>query len=200
MAKRPPSAPSERTDEPRASRTSASQARKERAAKPPVTIGCAERIGLPELGIPLVDAKVDTGARTTAIHATSIRVEEADGRRFVSFHVPLRGQHPAHCRAPLKGERTVRNTGGVPERRYVIRTRLRLGSRSWPIDVTLANRRDMRFAIILGRTALVRRRILIDPDHVFLLDRGGDPPAPDAALETTPGAPSDTPSTKETAS
>ena len=139
-----------------------------RKPKPPTVIGCTERIALPELGIPNVEAKIDTGANTTAIHATTIRVFEEDGRRHVSFHVPMRVGRPVHCTAKLRGTKLVKNTGGKPERRYFVRTRLHIGTRSWPIDVTLANRREMTFAIILGRAALLRRRILVDPDGAFL--------------------------------
>lgn len=138
----------------------------------PTIIGCTERIALPELGIVGLDAKIDTGAYTTAIHATSIKEIEEDGLRYVTFHVPLRGTKPAHCRARLRGRKLVKNTGGVPERRYFIRTRMHLGTRSWPIDITLANRKNMRFALILGRMGIARHSVLVDPDHSFL---AGDP-------------------------
>ena len=141
---------------------------RKRAPKPPTVIGCTETIALPALGLLKLEAKIDTGANTTAIHATTIRIEEEDGRRYVSFHVPLRGAKPVACRARLKGTKLVKNTGGKPERRYFIRTRLHLGTRSWPIDVTLANRRNMSFALILGRTAIANRRVLVDPDAAFL--------------------------------
>lgn len=149
--------------------------RRPRAARAPTVIGCTERIALPGLGLHDIEAKIDTGANTTAIHATTIRVTEEDGRRFVSFHVPVRGAKPVHCKARLRGTKLVKNTGGKPERRYFIRTRLHLGSRSWPIDVTLANRRNMSFALILGRAAILRRRVLVDPDGAFLQ---GQPLAP----------------------
>lgn len=151
---------------------------KPRKPRAPTVIGCTERVALPGLGIDVVDAKIDTGANTTAIHATTIRVEEEDGRRFVSFHVPVRGAPPVHCRAKLRGTKLVKNTGGKPERRYYVRTRLHVGNRSWPIDVTLANRRNMRFAIIIGRAAILHRRILVDPDGAYLQ---GEPVLPDDA-------------------
>ena len=140
-----------------------------RKPKPPTVIGCTERIGLPEIGLGVVEAKIDTGANTTALHATAIRIDEdEDGRRHVSFRVPLRDAGPITCRARLRGTKLVKNTGGKPERRYFIRTRLHIGERSWPIDVTLANRRNMTFAIILGRAAILHRRVLVDPDGSHL--------------------------------
>ena len=168
-----------------------SKTKKRRRERPaPTIIGCAEWIALPELGIARMRAKVDTGARTTAIHATRIRRETRDGHPWVSFHVPLRDAKPVHCAAPVLEERDVRNTGGVPERRIVIVTPLCIAGRIWPIEITLANRAGMSNTLILGRMAVYRRNILVNPDRTMI----AGPPivedeprvAPPAAVEPAP--------------
>lgn len=152
--------------------TTAKKPRRPRAAAkakaPPTVIGCAEWIALPELGIARMRAKIDTGARTTAIHATRIRRETRDGKPWVSFHVPLRDAKPVHCAAPVLEERDVRNTGGVPERRVVIVSPLCIAGRTWPIEITLANRAGMSNTLILGRMAIYRRNILVNPDRTLM--------------------------------
>ena len=167
--------------------------KKPRPPKPPTIIGCAEWIALPELGIARMRAKVDTGARTTAIHATRIRRSSRDGKLWVSFHVPLRDAHPVHCEAPVLEERDVRNTGGVPERRVVILTPLCIAGRIWPIEVTLANRAGMSNTLILGRMAIYRRRILVNPDRTFIagapIAAGDTEVAPPAAVEPASSEP-----------
>ena len=175
-------------------------ARTKRRKRPPTMIGCAEWIALPELGIARMRAKIDTGARTTAIHATRIRRMVRDGEPWVAFHVPLRDAKPVHCTAPLLEEREVRNTGGVPERRIVIVTALCIAGRTWPIEITLANRAGMSNTLILGRMAIYRRNILVNPDRTMLAGPpiADDEPevAPPAAEEPITSAPSTVPPTK----
>lgn len=146
--------------------------------KPPMIIGWRERIALPELGIPLVQAKIDTGARSSALHATHIRPFEKDGQDWVRFHIPhASGLRARDVEAPLLGERAVKNTSGEPQDRMVIETLLVLGNRHWHIEVTLADRANMTMPIILGRTAIRRRRILVDAGRSFLAGEPG-PAAP----------------------
>ena len=159
--------------------------RPKRKKRPPTLIGCAEWIALPELGIARMRAKVDTGARTTAIHATRIRRTVRDGDPWVTFHVPLRDAKPVHCAAPVLEEREVRNTGGVPERRVVIVTPLCIAGRTWPIEITLANRAGMSNTLILGRMAIYRRNILVNPDRTML---AGPPIADDEPAVAPPAA------------
>ncbi|MCM2561795.1 RimK/LysX family protein [Lutimaribacter sp. EGI FJ00015] len=138
--------------------------------KPSTIIGWREKIALPDLGIPLVHAKIDTGARTSAIHATHIRPFEKDGRQWVKFHIPhASGLRARDVTAPLLGERAVKNTSGDPQDRLVIETLMILGGRRWHIEVTLADRANMTMPIILGRTAIRRRRILVDAGRSFLV-------------------------------
>ncbi|PWE33392.1 ATP-dependent zinc protease [Maritimibacter sp. 55A14] len=135
--------------------------------RPRQDIGWREDVGLPDLGISRLKAKVDTGARTSALHAENVELDERDGKLWVSFTVPHAGA-AGRVSAPVLDERDIRNTSGRPERRYVIRTALILGRRRWKIDVSLADRTEMAFDLILGRTAIRGRRISVNPGRSFL--------------------------------
>lgn len=138
--------------------------------KNPLVIGWREEVSLPELGLMNIEAKTDTGARTTALHAEGIEVFEQDGTDWVRFHVPHGDTlHATDCTAPLVDRRAVKNTSGEPEERLVIETLLTLGRRHWHIEVTLADRSNMKLPIILGRTALRRHGVLVDPGKSHLL-------------------------------
>lgn len=144
-------------------------------------LGWREWVGLPGLGLPLIKAKIDTGARTSALHAFALqRTVMADGQQGVRFAVhPLQGCNDpvVECVAPLVDERVVTDSGGHRERRCVIRADLRIGLAYWPIELTLTDRDPMRFRMLVGRTAL-RGRALIDPRRSFTT---GQPPDPAAA-------------------
>lgn len=141
--------------------------------RPRPVIGWREWVRLPELGILQVKAKIDTGARTSSLHAFDIQVFERRGRAMVRFKV-----HPTQrstkrvieTEAPLADQRWVRNTSGRAERRLVIRTALELDQQSWPIEISLARREMMGFRMLLGRQA-VRNRFLVDPGRSFLAAR-----------------------------
>ncbi len=134
-------------------------------------IGWREYIEFPELAVPRVKAKIDTGARSSALHAFDIRRQKRDGQEWVRFAV-----HPVQrdddlvieCEAPLHDERMVRSSTGHEQLRPVIRPLIRLGGRRFRIDLTLASRDMMGFRMLLGREA-VRRRFLVDAGHSFLL-------------------------------
>lgn len=141
-----------------------------RQKKPPDTIGWREYVGLPDLGIEVLKAKIDTGARTAALHTTDVEPLERDGQEWVSFCVPRSGQRVStRYLAPIYDRRAVKNTSGVAEDRYIIHTTLLLGHHRWHIQVSLANRENMGFDLILGRTALKGRRVLINPGRSFLV-------------------------------
>jgi hypothetical protein len=147
------------------------RAKTNKKRKRPVTeIGWREFVDLPDLGIRHFRAKIDTGARTSAIHATQQKLLKQDGADWVEFHVPVPGTpRTTRCRARLVESRAIKNTSGVPEERYVIETTLVMGERRWPIEVSLADRENMGFDLILGRTAIRRRRILVNPGKSYLL-------------------------------
>lgn len=144
---------------------------KKKTPRPWETIGWREHVGLPDLGIKRIAAKIDTGARTAALHAVDQTIVERDGERWVEFMIPLHNRRSGtRICVPVFDEREIKNTGGVPERRTIIRTHLLMGRHKWLIEVSLANRAKMEFDLILGRTAIRRRRILVDPGRSFLLD------------------------------
>lgn len=132
-------------------------------------MGWREWVSLPELGIDGIKAKIDTGARTSALHAFRIRRFTRDGRSFVRFYVhPLqRHRHPEiFCEAPLIDERIITSSSGQSGNRYVIETHLHMGQSGWPIEITLTNRDEMGFRMLLGRQAL-RHRLLVDPGSSY---------------------------------
>ena len=136
-------------------------------------IGWREWVALPELGGERIKAKIDTGARTSAIHAFGIRPFERDGHRFVRFslHPVQHHRNPVvDCEARVVDERIVTSSNGKQEHRYVIETSVRLGEADWPIEITLTNRDEMGFRMLLGRAA-VRRRFVGDPGSCFRLSR-----------------------------
>jgi len=141
-------------------------------------IGWREWLTLPELGIDRVKAKVDTGARTSALHAFDIEHWDQNGQPMVRFKVhPL--QRETHLTiqaiAPLLAVRQVRNSGGQAQTRPVIKTLVSLGQQHWPIELTLTNRDVMGFRMLLGREA-VRHRFLVNPGQSYLLDLHPDQP------------------------
>jgi hypothetical protein len=137
-------------------------------------IGWREHVALPDLKIASIAAKIDTGARTSALHADDQKLLWVDGQPWVEFTVPVgRGRSSERVRAPLVDERQIKNTSGVPEQRLVVHTKLLLGRHRWDIELSLADRANMGFDIILGRTAIRRRGILVNPGRSFLLNSPG---------------------------
>ncbi len=135
-------------------------------------IGWREWVALPELGVAKVRAKIDTGARSSSLHAYHMEFFEVDGSRMVRFR-PEPGKKGDFVEVPVIAERKVRNPGGREEIRPVISTRLRWNGRMWRIELNLTRRDEMGFRMLLGRQALRNRRILIDPGRSFL--GGADP-------------------------
>lgn len=139
-------------------------------------IGWREWVGLPELGIGRIKAKVDTGARTSAIHAFALETEEREDGLWLRFalHPEQRSETAViTCEAKVKDQRTVRDSGGHEEPRYVIETPVQLGNRTWPIEITLTSRDNMGFRMLLGRTA-IRARFLVDSNKSYLLSKRKD--------------------------
>lgn len=136
------------------------------------TIGWREWVGLPELGLPAVKAKIDTGAKTSALHAFSLETYREKGCIYVRFGIhPLQHREDVAvtCEAEVVDERVVRDSGGHEEMRYVIATPLKIGDTAWPIEITLTDRENMLFRLLLGRSAL--RTLNVDPDSSYLLGK-----------------------------
>ena len=135
-----------------------------------LTIGWREWLALPELGITTIKAKVDTGARSSALHAFDLERFERAGITLIRFKVHPR-QRDTHiaiaAEAPLVEDRWVRNSGGHAQQRPVIRTLVLWGGPQWPIELTLTNRDVMGFRMLLGREA-IRQRFLVDPGRSYL--------------------------------
>ena len=135
--------------------------------------GWREWLALPALGVPWIKAKLDTGARTSALHAWDIEPLEIDGRPWVEFALhPEQGRAgpEIRARAPLVGERRVMSSTGHAQQRLVISTQLVMGDLEWTTEVTLTRRDAMGFRMLLGRTAM-RRRLLVDPGRSFVFGR-----------------------------
>lgn len=132
-------------------------------------VGWREWIALPDLGVPRIKAKVDTGARSSAIHAFAI---ERPDPQHVRFGVrPLRkSDTEIWCEAEIFDERWVTDSGGHREMRPFIRTQVQMGEHRWPIEVSLSARDSMRFRMLLGRTAL-EGRFLVDADASFVMGK-----------------------------
>ncbi|MCK0767994.1 ATP-dependent zinc protease [Chromohalobacter japonicus] len=130
-------------------------------------IGRREMVTLPELGLTLC-AKIDTGARTSALHAENIETFERQEHLWVRFITRSGGPDaPVHTlELPLYDHRKVKNSNGFEQWRYVIRTQMQLGGLDYPIELTLTDRRSMRHPMLLGRRAL--RRLLVAPGAAFL--------------------------------
>ena len=136
-----------------------------------LVVGWREWLALPEIGIPAIKAKIDTGARTSSIHARDIEpFEGVDGREWVRFTLRPDMRHPefkVDCEAPASEHRQVRSSSGHPEDRFFIVTTVAVGGVEWEIEVSLTCRKQMKFRRLLGREAL-RGRCLVEPHTSFL--------------------------------
>jgi hypothetical protein len=137
-------------------------------------IGWREWVSLPQLGLPAIKAKIDTGARTSAIHAFDIKqIKKNGGEDWLTFNVqPVQRDVSIVCRceAQLIDVRRVTDSGGHTADRYFIETELQIGSHTRIIEMTLSQRTDMLFRMLLGRTAMVPG-IQVDPSLSFSLGR-----------------------------
>ena len=138
-------------------------------------LGWREWLALPALGIPAIAAKIDTGARSSALHVEHLVSEMDDGREWVRFGVRAGGgEGVTECRAPVLQRRPVTDSGGHVTERVFIRTDLLLGGQRHAIDINLTDRRNMLFPMLLGRTAMAGRWV-VDPGRSWLLGERGVP-------------------------
>lgn len=135
-----------------------------------IIVGSEEWCGFPDLGIPAVKARVDSGAKTSSLHAFNIRGFKRNGVSWVSYELhPIQHNRQVivRCESEVVDRRMVKSSSGVAEKRYVISTTLELSGQRWETEVTLANRDSMGYRMLLGRAAMVDR-ILVDPSAKLL--------------------------------
>jgi hypothetical protein len=133
-------------------------------------IGWRERVSLPELGLTGIPAKIDTGARTSSLHAQVLDEFRREGQRYVRFAVNWSGEQHV-CEAVHVDIRGVTSSMGERQERFVIKTPLNIGRFTFRVEITLANRSQMQFPMLIGRTAL-RRRFVVDSGHSWLQSPG----------------------------
>ena len=139
-------------------------------------VGSEEWCSFPQINIPALKARVDSGAKTSALHAVNINPFRKKGEPWVSFEVhPLQydGRTTVRCEAPVYDQRRVKSSSGNSELRYVIRTVLSLAETAWEVEVTLTNRDSMGYRMLLGRQAM-SGKMLVDPEASFLLGEPSD--------------------------
>ncbi len=139
--------------------------------KDKMVIGSIEVCDLPDIGISDLQIRIDTGAKTSSLHVDNLEKFTKTGKPWVRFDI-----HPdvydiekvTGCESALHDVRNVKSSNGASEERYVIKTTIRLGDQSWPIEITLTNRSDMSYLMLLGRQGM-GERVLVDPSKTFLL-------------------------------
>lgn len=134
-------------------------------------IGREEWCAFPRMGIPAIKARIDSGAKTSSLHAFNIQTFRRNGAQWVSFEVhPIQGNrhHVIRCEREIIDRRSVKSSTGVAEKRYVILETLKLGDDIWDIELTLSNRDSMGFRMLLGREAM-QGRLVVDPELVATL-------------------------------
>lgn len=143
----------------------------------PTVLGWREWVNLPDLELGRIKAKVDTGARTSCLHAFELDPFERAGQPWIRFKV-----HPVQkddslvvqCEAPVFDQRPVTDSGGHTEQRYVICTRVQIGNWDQAVEITLTGRDDMRFRMLIGRTTMKAGGFVVDPALSYQTSRKGN--------------------------
>ncbi|APE26912.1 ATP-dependent zinc protease [Aurantiacibacter gangjinensis] len=142
---------------------------------PELAVGWREYVDLPDLGLSRLPAKIDTGARTSSLHAEVLEEFERDGERFVRFAVDFERPHVRQiCEAVHVDLRGITSSNGETQKRYVVKTPLRIGDVQFRAEFSLADRSAMKFPMLIGRSAL-RRRFVVDSGHSWLQSKGVRP-------------------------
>jgi len=141
-------------------------------------LGWRERVALPALGVKKLRCKVDTGAKTSALHAFYVEDFTENGITMVRFGLHPKDQsteQEIHCSAPIFDQRNVTDSGGHTEQRFVIKTPIVLGKYTWDIEVTLTNRDSMVHRMLLGRAAIVDN-FLVDSGSTYMMGKPSNTP------------------------
>ncbi len=144
---------------------------KESNMKNKIIIGKEEWCALPELDLPAIKARIDSGAKTSSLHAFNIHPFEENGQKYVHFDIhPIQDNRKIiqSCRGLVVDQRNVKSSSGEKEKRHVIKTPITLGNQTWEVEVTLTNRDSMGYRMLIGREAM-KERVLIDPEASLCL-------------------------------
>lgn len=137
-------------------------------------VGWREWLSLPDLDIPAIKVKIDSGARTSALHTFKLERKKENGKDIAEFFIhPIRKNTDLmiKCKSEIIDSRIVKDSGGHSEERFIIMTKVALKGLEWDIEVSLTNRDDMLFRMLLGRTAMVNANINIDPSESYLFGK-----------------------------
>lgn len=137
-------------------------------------LGALEVCDLPELQISDLHVRVDTGAKTSSLHVDNIEAKRIKGIKWVSFDIHSDIHNVSHVvrrSSKVKEVRLIKSSNAAKEKRYVIETLITMGGRTWPIEVTLTDRSNMSYLMLLGRQAMMDR-VLVDPAKEYLLGTG----------------------------
>jgi hypothetical protein len=135
-----------------------------------IILGWREWISLPQLNLPAIKAKIDTGAKTSALHAFYVepyQKESVDMVKFFIHPIQANDDFQVECHAAILDQRKVVDSGGHKEMRYVVESLISIGDKSWPIELSLTNRDTMRFRMLLGRRAM-EYCALVEPSASYL--------------------------------
>jgi hypothetical protein len=137
-----------------------------------IMVGWRERLALPQLGISMLKAKLDTGARSSSLHVDTLESFQRDGVTWLRFTMHTSRRQPADvcCEVPALDRRTVTDTGGRRTERWFIRSQVQLAGQCFSVDINLTDRRHMLFPLLLGRSALTGR-FAVDPARSYTQSR-----------------------------
>jgi hypothetical protein len=137
-----------------------------------ITLGWRERLALPQLGIGMLKAKLDTGARSSSLHVDTLEEFQRDGATWLRFTMHVGRRQPLHvaCEAPALDRRAVTDTGGRRTERWFIRSEFQLAGQHFSVDINWTDRRHLLFPLLLGRSAL-NGRFAVDPARSYTQPR-----------------------------